>query len=250
MCGITGVINLNGMPVSRAAIRTMTDSIAHRGPDGEGHYLDRNVALGHRRLAIIDLSPAGSQPMTTEDNSLVIVYNGEVYNFLDLRPQLQAKGYRFHSNTDTEVVLYAYQEWGPECVHHLNGMFAFAIWDKQKGELFLARDRYGIKPLYYYHDGQYFIFGSEIKAILAYGAIQSQICFQALSEYFTFQNILSDLTLFEGIKLLPAGCTLEIGQYMGTRPNQKRYWDFSNLVTPAFSLSPDELQWLNWARRK
>ncbi|UCC63232.1 MAG: asparagine synthetase B, partial [Anaerolineae bacterium] len=118
MCGIAGVINLTGMPVPRATIRAMTDAIAHRGPDGEGHYVDGNVALGHRRLAIIDLSPAGSQPMTTEDGSLVIVYNGEVYNFLELRPKLQARGYRFHSNTDTEVVLYAYRELGPECVHH------------------------------------------------------------------------------------------------------------------------------------
>ena len=240
MCGITGVINLNGMPVSRAAIRAMTDVIAHRGPDGEGHYVDGNVALGHRRLAIIDLSPAGSQPMTTEDGSLIIVYNGEVYNFLELRPQLQARGYRFHSNTDTEVVLYAYREWGAECVHRFNGMFAFAIWDAQKGELFLARDRYGIKPLYYYWDGQHFVFGSEIKAILAYRAVQAQVCYEALSEYFTFQNIFTDLTLFEGIRLLPAGCMLTVGRYMGTRPQKRRYWDFSSLMPAEFSLSADE----------
>lgn len=240
MCGITGVINLNGMPVSRTAIRAMTDVIAHRGPDGEGHYADGNVALGHRRLAIIDLSPAGSQPMTTEDGSLVIVYNGEVYNFLELRPQLQAKGYRFHSNTDTEVVLYAYQEWGPECVHRFNGMFAFAIWDAQQGELFLARDRYGIKPLYYYWDGRHFIFGSEIKAILAYGAVQAQVCYEALSEYFMFQNIFTDRTLFEDIRLLPAGCTLTVGRYMGARPQQHRYWDFSSLMPAEFSISADE----------
>lgn len=215
MCGIAGAINLNGSPVSRDAIRVMTDIIAHRGPDGESHYVDGNVALGHRSLAVIDLTPAGSQPMTTEDGSLVIVCNGEVYNFLELRPKLQARGYHFHSNTDTEVVLYAYREWGAECVHHLNGMFAFAIWDARKGELFLARDRYGIKPLYYYWDGSHLVFGSEIKAILAYGAVQAQVCYEALSEYFAFQNTFSDLTLFEDIRLLPPGCTLTIGRYIG-----------------------------------
>lgn len=240
MCGIAGVINLNGSPVPRAAIRAMTDVIAHRGPDGEGHYVDGNVALGHRRLAIIDLTPAGSQPMTIEDGSLVIVYNGEVYNFLELRPKLQARGYRFHSNTDTEVVLYAYREWGAECVHRFNGMFAFAIWDRQKGELFLARDRYGIKPLYYYWDGHHFIFGSEIKAILAYDAVQAQVCYEALSEYFAFQNIFTDLTLFEGIRLLPPGCTLTVGRYMGTQPRQNRYWDFSSRMPAQFSLSEEE----------
>jgi asparagine synthase (glutamine-hydrolysing) len=242
MCGIAGVINLNGMPVSRTAIRAMTDAIAHRGPDGEGHYIDGNVGLGHRRLAIIDLTPAGSQPMTTEDGSLVIVYNGEVYNFLELRPKLQARGCRFHSNTDTEVVLYAYREWGADCVHHFNGLFAFAVWDRQEGELFLARDRYGIKPLYYYWDGTHFIFGSEIKAILAYGAIQAQVCYEALSEYFTFQNIFTDLTLFEGVRLLPAGCTMTVGRYMGTRPRQRRYWDFSSLMPAEFTLSEDECE--------
>ena len=240
MCGIAGVINLNGMPVSRAAIRGMTDVIAHRGPDGEGHYVDGNVALGHRRLAIIDPTPAGSQPMTTEDGALVIIYNGEVYNFLELRPKLQARGCHFHSNTDTEVVLYAYQEWGPECIHRFNGMFAFAIWDVRKGELFLARDRYGVKPLYYYWDGTHFIFGSEIKAILAYGAVQAQICYEALSEYFTFQNIFSDLTLFEGIRLLPPGCTLKLGRYMGTQLEQDRYWDYSSRMPSEFSLSEEE----------
>jgi asparagine synthase (glutamine-hydrolysing) len=240
MCGIAGVINLNGMPVARAAIRGMTDVIAHRGPDGEGHFVDGNVALGHRRLAIIDPTPAGSQPMTTEDGSLVIVYNGEVYNFLELRPKLQARGCHFHSNTDTEVVLYAYQEWGPECIHRFNGMFAFAIWDVRKGQLFLARDRYGVKPLYYYWDGTHFVFGSEIKAILAYGAVQAQVCYEALSEYFAFQNIFSDLTLFDGIRLLPPGCTLKLGRYMGTQLEQDRYWDYSSRMPSEYSLSEEE----------
>jgi asparagine synthase (glutamine-hydrolysing) len=178
--------------------------------------------------------------MTTEDGSLVIIYNGEIYNFLELRPKLQAQGYRFHSNTDTEVVLYAYREWGEECVHRFNGMFAFAIWDRQKGELFLARDRYGVKPLYYYWDGRHFIFGSEIKAILAYDAVQAQVCYEALSEYFAFQNIFTDLTLFEGIRLLPPGCTLTVGRYMGTQPRQDRYWDFSSRMPAQFSLSEEE----------
>ena len=141
MCGIAGVYNLNGEPVAVGLLKRMTDAIAHRGPDGEGQYTDGPIGLGHRRLAIIDLSPAGHQPMSNETGEVVITYNGEVYNFQKLRVELEALGYRFHSQTDTEVVIYAYEQWGEQCVDHFNGMFAFAIWDRSCGKLFLARDR-------------------------------------------------------------------------------------------------------------
>src|SRR5215467_10027920 len=166
MCGIAGIFNTDGQPVSVVVLRAMTDAIAHRGPDGEGFYTDRFVGLGHRRLAVIDLSPKGHQPMASRGDDVVISYNGEVYNFQELRIELEARGYQFHSQTDTEVVLYSYQEWGADCVRKFNGMFAFAIWDKRSQSLFLARDRYGIKPLYYAQLGKTFLFASEIKAFL------------------------------------------------------------------------------------
>lgn len=205
MCGIAGIFNLNGEPVSPVILRRMTDSIAHRGPDGEGFYIDSFIGLGHRRLAIIDLTPAGHQPMATVQNQYVITYNGEVYNFQELRKELEALGHQFRSRSDTEVVLYAYKEWGAKCLDKFNGHFAFAIWDKTKQELFLARDRYGTKPLYYTFAGPYFIFASEHKAILTHPAVKREIDLEALLEYFTFQNLFTDKTLLKGIRLFPAG---------------------------------------------
>jgi asparagine synthase (glutamine-hydrolysing) len=152
MCGITGILTLNpNASVSRECIQKMTDAVRHRGPDDEGIYLNGCVALGHRRLAIIDLSPDGHQPMTGPDNSTWLVYNGEIYNYLDIKRELQARGHQFKSHSDTEVILHAYQEYGPACLSHFNGMFAFALWDERQRQLFLARDRFGIKPLYYCH---------------------------------------------------------------------------------------------------
>jgi len=165
MCGIAGILNFNQQAVSYSHIKAMTDILHHRGPDGEGQYVEGMIGLGHRRLAIIDLSVAGHQPMQTKDGRYTITYNGEVYNFKELRIQLEALGYQFHSNTDSEVVLYAYTQWGVKCVDKFNGMFAFAVWDKKEQRLFLARDRYGIKPLYYYKNVDHFVFGSEVKAI-------------------------------------------------------------------------------------
>ncbi len=188
MCGICGILNLNGKPVSPAILQKMTDVIAHRGPDGEGFHIDRFIGLGHRRLAILDLSEAGHQPMLTNDGRMVITYNGEVYNFKELRAELQKLGYHFPSQTDTEVVLNAYAEWGTKCLNRFNGMFAFAIWDKEKQELFIARDRYGIKPLYYTLKSNTLIFASEIKAILKHPLYNIDLDKEALVEYFTFQN--------------------------------------------------------------
>ena len=165
MCGICGYMNLNGERSSQAVLRKMTDAIAHRGPDGEGYYNDRAVALGHRRLSIIDLSDNGKQPMLSNGGNYAIVYNGELYNFRELKEELLSLGYHFRSTCDTEVILYSYIEWGKACLDKFNGMFAFAVYDKVKQELFCARDRYGIKPFYYALINSTFIFGSEQKAI-------------------------------------------------------------------------------------
>jgi asparagine synthase (glutamine-hydrolysing) len=227
MCGIVGVCNLNGEPVAAGFLKRMTDVIAHRGPDGEGHYTDGGVGLGHRRLAIIDLSPAGHQPMANVSGDVVITYNGEIYNFQQLRLQLEALGYHFHSQTDTEVVLHAYEEGGEGCVERFNGMFAFGLLDRKRKRLFLARDRYGVKPLYWYCKGGVFLFASEVKAILEHPRVSRGVCHPALNEYFTFQNIFTDLTLFEGVRLLPPGSTLTIGLDAGSEPGVRRYWDYS-----------------------
>ena len=227
MCGIVGVCNLRGEPVPTGLLKRMTDIISHRGPDGEGHYTDGPVGLGHRRLAIIDLSPAGNQPMANETGSVIITYNGEIYNFQKLRVELEALGHRFHSKTDTEVVVHAYEEWGEECLDHFNGMFAFAILDRFRKRLFLARDHYGMKPLYWYCKNGVFIFASEIKAILQHPQVSRNVCYPALNEYFTFQNIFSDLTLFEGIRLLPPGCKLSFNFKGESEPEAHCYWDYS-----------------------
>ena len=230
MCGICGIFNVNGEPVSPIVLRKMTDAMAHRGPDGEGYYIDSFIGLGHRRLAIIDLSPLGHQPMTTSDGQYTITYNGEVYNFQELRIELEALGYPFRSRTDTEVVLNAYAKWGPQCVEKFNGMFAFAIWDKSRQELFLARDRYGIKPLYYALLGSYFLFASEQKSIITHPAFEREIDLEALLEYFTFQNLFTDKTLLKRLKLFPSGSYAQLPLGSGTGGSQElsitRYWDF------------------------
>ena len=230
MCGICGIFNLNGEPVSPVNLRKMTDTIAHRGPDGEGFYIDSFIGLGHRRLAIIDLSPAGHQPMLTQDGQYALTYNGEVYNFQELRLTLESLGHQFRSRTDSEVVLHAYAEWGPECVKRFNGMFAFAVWDKKRQELFLARDRYGIKPLYYAFAGNCLLFASEQKAILTHPYMKQEIDLEALIEYFTFQNLFTDKTLLKGIKLFPPGswARMPLGtlSFELSALNFNQYWDF------------------------
>jgi asparagine synthase (glutamine-hydrolysing) len=227
MCGIVGLINLDGRPVSPEILRRMTNAVAHRGPDGEGHWIEGAVGFGHRRLAIIDLSPAGHQPMISADHRLVLSYNGEIYNFRELRAELEAKGYWFRSQTDSEVVLYAFEEWGPQAFERFNGMFALAIFDRRERRLTLARDRYGIKPLYYRHDAGMLAFGSEQKGITPALSSKPAIDRKALYEYFTFQNIFTNATLFEGISLLPPG---HYAQLDLNRPGadlvKKQYWDF------------------------
>jgi asparagine synthase (glutamine-hydrolysing) len=227
MCGIAGLVHTDAAPVSAVSLRRMTDAIAHRGPDGEGQWVEGNVGLGHRRLAIIDLSPAGHQPMVSVDHRFVLSYNGEVYNFRELRSELEALGYWFRSATDSEVVLNALAAWGVAALARLNGMFAFALWDRKERRLLLARDRYGIKPLYYFQQGATLAFASEQKAILAVPGMQRRLDKEALLEYFTFQNLFTDRTLLEGMRILPAGHYALLDPAGGTvRLELTRYWDF------------------------
>ena len=230
MCGITGLMNLNGEPVSPVILRKMTDAIAHRGPDGEGFYTNGCIGLGHRRLAVIDLSEAASQPMLTEDQRYVLTYNGEIYNFRELRSELETLSYRFRSNSDSEVVLHAYAEWGSECVKRFNGMFALAIWDRYEQKLFLARDRYGVKPLYYTFIGKTLLFGSEQRALLAHPNFRRDVDLEGLIEYFTFQNIFSERTLLKNVWLFPAGSRAIIEPGGTTQKIAiERYWDYNFL---------------------
>ena len=224
MCGIAGIFNLDGSPISKNILKNMTDAIAHRGPDGEGHYTDNYIGLGHRRLAIIDLSSAGHQPMVSSDEQRVLSYNGEIYNYKEIRKELKSLGYQFHSNTDSEVVLNSWIEWGEECVAKFNGMFAFAIWEKNNQTLYLVRDRYGIKPLYYAKWGNVFVFASEQKAILKHPIAKKEIDNQALLEYLTFQNIFTDRTLFKNIKLLKPASIAKLKTNNSLSINT--YWDY------------------------
>ena len=187
MCGIAGILHYDGQPVARENLVKMTDAIAHRGPDGYGHWQEGPIGFGHRRLSILDPSQSGKQPMSTNDGRYVISYNGEVYNYIDLRRALEKKGYNFKSETDTEVVLNSLAEWGTSSIPKFNGMFAFAVWDRKEKSLILARDRYGIKPLYYCINNDKLLFGSEQKAILSLDYVDKSLNKAALLEYLTFQ---------------------------------------------------------------
>ncbi len=225
MCGITGVLSRRGGPVSDELLRRMSDVIAHRGPDGEGQFAEGPVGLANRRLAIIDPVPESDMPMESTSGDLVITYSGEIYNFRELRRELERSGHRFRTRTDTEVAMAAYAEWGPDCVERFNGMFAFAIWNRRERTLFLARDRYGIKPLYYADLDDAFVFGSEIKSLLEYPGLEARVSPPQLLEYFTFQNIFTDGTLFQRVKMLEPASRVLLREDPGpARP--ERYWDF------------------------
>lgn len=239
MCGITGILNLDGAPAAQIAVERMADAILHRGPDAHGYWVNGPIALGHRRLSIIDLSEHGRQPMQTADGRYILSYNGEVYNFGVLRTELEAKGYSFRSHSDSEVVLNAWHAWGPEAVLRFNGMFAFAIWDQKNRKLFLVRDRYGVKPLYYGIFGNTLLFGSEQKAILAHPAAVRTLDQAALVEYFTFQNIFSDRTLLQNISLLHPATIASISLEPGASIKMDRYWDY-HFHEPTKPLGPEE----------
>jgi asparagine synthase (glutamine-hydrolysing) len=226
MCGIVGVLHRNGKSVPTHVLKRMTDRIAHRGPDGEGHFTEGPVGLGHRRLAIIDLSPLGHQPMANEDGTVLLVFNGEIYNYQGLRIELESRGHRFHSQTDTETIIHAYEEWGEDCVRRFNGMFAFGLWDRKKRRMFLARDRYGVKPLYWSFQNETLVFASEIKAILEHPEIPRRVCATALNEYFSFQNIFTDQTMFDGIRLLPPATIMTLDLESTAAPAARTYWDY------------------------
>ncbi|GAB4407442.1 MAG: asparagine synthase (glutamine-hydrolyzing) [Anaerolineae bacterium] len=226
MCGITGILSFDkGASVSCDLIQKMTDCLQHRGPDDDGLYATGPIGLGHRRLAIIDLSPGGHQPMPGPDGTTWLIYNGEIYNYRDIRAELEAQGHRFKSHSDTEVILHAYQEYGPDCLARFNGMFAFALWDEQKQQLFLARDRFGIKPLYFYRDNRRLIFASEIKAILAVLDSTPQPNQRLIYDFLTVGALdHTDDTFFEGIYKLPPAHSLVVDT--NGREQLRKYWDF------------------------
>lgn len=226
MCGIAGIIQLNNEPVSKKILQKMTDKMTHRGPDSEGLYVEAQVGFGHRRLAIIDLTPAGKQPMQSADGRYIITYNGEIYNFQELRVELESLGHQFHSRTDSEVVLHAYMQWGLDCLNRFNGMFAFGLWDKLQKRVILARDRYGIKPLYTARHGNTVCFASEIKPILEHPDFSAQLDYEGLIEYFTFQNFFTQNTLFKNVHLLPAGTFQIINLESQRIEDPQTYWDF------------------------
>ncbi len=225
MCGIVGKLYLHGQQqVDEGLIRSMADRIAHRGPDDHGYFVRGPVGLGHRRLAIIDLTPTGHQPMSNAAGTVWIVFNGEIYNFKELRAELAGQGVSFRSNSDTEVIIVLYEKYGEQCLQHLRGQFAFALWDEPHQKLFLARDRVGKKPLKYFMNDEMIVFGSELKAFFADPAVPREPDNVAIHHYLSFQYVPAPMTGFKGIKKLPPAhyMTIEKG-----RVKIKRYWDLS-----------------------
>lgn len=225
MCGIAGVFNYQeNEPVTVDLLHSLSQAIAHRGPDDEGAYVDPRGGLGlaFRRLSIVDLA-GGAQPMASEDDRFHIVFNGEIYNHLAIRGELEARGRHFRTRSDTEAILQAFAEWGPDCVTRFQGMFAFAIWDRTHRRLFLARDRIGIKPLYFLTVGSRFLFASEIKSLLAHPGVSPVLDRSQLADYLTFLCVPAPATLFQGIRKLPPACTLTVEP--GAGPGEPvRYW--------------------------
>ncbi len=223
MCGICGVFFTNrAWHVQREALEAMNRRIVHRGPDDDGIFLEENIGLAMRRLSIIDVK-TGHQPLANETQDVWIVYNGEIYNHAELRATLEAKGHCYRTRSDTETIVHLYEEYGRECVKHLRGMFAFVIWDRRRRTFFAARDRLGIKPLYYWSDGGAFLFGSEIKAILAYPKFAAEFNRGALAEYLAFGYLTGPQTMFAGIRKLMPGHTLELAE--GGEPRIEQYWN-------------------------
>lgn len=228
MCGIAGLLKYKQLPLTWKGIERMSSALSHRGPDANGVYENDFVALGHTRLSIIDLNECSNQPMADSSGRYIIVFNGEIYNFQEVRAQL--KDYPFRTNGDTEVILAAYQTWGPDCIHRFTGMFAFGIWDNHKKELFLVRDRLGVKPLYFYECEFGFLFSSEIKSLLASGLIPHHINLEAVSEFLQFQSVGGPGTIISGIR------SLEPGSHISVKQNgsqlKKKYWTLSEKASP------------------
>lgn len=229
MCGLVGYINSNAA-ADEAVTRRMSAIIAHRGPDGDGHWTEKNVSLGHRRLAIIDLSETSSQPMISSNDRFAMVYNGEIYNYREIRADLERRGVQFNSEGDSEVLLSAFDTFGTDAFLKFNGMFACAIMDRKTGIMTLARDRFGVKPLYYVAQNGTFAFASEIKAFRGHNRIDLKLNPEGLAEYLTFMNFISDETLFKNVHLFPAGSYVQIDTKNvpseGTKLSTTQYWDY------------------------
>ena len=225
MCGICGIYNYHShQPVNQQTLEAMLQVIEHRGPDDEGVHIDQDVGLGFRRLSIIDLA-GGHQPMFNEDGTIGVIFNGEIYNFKQVRQQLEERGHTFSTTSDTEVIVHLYEDHGDDCVNHLQGMFGFAVWDSVKRRLLVARDRLGIKPLYYTTAGDQLVFGSEIKPILQHPHVQAQANLEALSAFLSLKYVPSPYTMFDGIHALPPGHLLICEPDKGVSVRQ--YWDLS-----------------------
>ncbi|HEY7727252.1 MAG TPA: XrtA/PEP-CTERM system amidotransferase [Candidatus Eisenbacteria bacterium] len=224
MCGIAGIFDLDGAEVpDRALLESMNRVQRHRGPDGDGIHVEPGLGFAHRRLSIIDLA-GGQQPLTNEDGSVVVIYNGEIYNFQELQTELEARGHRFRTHCDTEVIVHSWEEWGDACVDRFRGMFAFALWDRGRQVLFLARDRLGIKPLHYAVVGGTLLFGSELKALLAHPALPRSLDPQAIEEYFAYGYVPDPRTILAGARKLPPAHTLTVRRGRPV-PAPTRYWD-------------------------
>jgi asparagine synthase (glutamine-hydrolysing) len=235
MCGLTGIFDLkHKRDIERQLIARMNDSQLHRGPDEDGMHLEAGVALGHRRLSIIDLS-SGQQPLTNEDGSVIVVFNGEIYNFLELVPELTKLGHTFRTRCDTEVIVHAWEAWGEDCVQRFRGMFAFALYDRNLDTLFLARDRLGVKPLYYAElAGGFFVFGSELKSLLAHPGLDRELDPLAVEDYFAYGYVPEPRTIFTQPLKLPPACTLTVKR--GERLREPRvYWDVPFQPLPRIS---------------
>src|SRR5215467_5098660 len=223
MCGIAGIVSQSS---NLELVGVMTEAMRHRGPDGAGLWSDGLCSLGHRRLAIIDLSLKGKQPLCNEDETVWIVFNGEIYNFKELRAELERFGHRFNSQTDTETIVHAYEQWGSECVKKLRGMFAFAIWDQQKRRLFLARDRVGKKPLYYTDNGRSFVFASELQGLLQNPEVRREVDLEGLDSYLSWGYVPAPLTGFKNVLKLPPAHFLELNVGPDdTKTRVENYWD-------------------------
>ncbi len=245
MCGIAGILNQDPQqPVEPGLLRSMAEAIAHRGPDAAGYWIASGIGLAHRRLSIIDLA-GGGQPLGNEDGSIQVVFNGEIYNYRELQQRLIEKGHRFVTNSDTEVIVHLYEELGDAVVERLRGMFAFALWDAKRRKLLLARDRIGLKPLYYLRDGQRLVFASEIKSILACPGVDRAIDAAALEDYLTFGVIPGERSIFRSIRKLPAGHTLSITP-LQFAVSPRRYWQLRGDVDTSRSV----VDWIEAVRAK
>jgi len=225
MCGIAGIVDLAGRPLDPALVRKLCAALGHRGPDDEGYYLNGHVALGQRRLAILDVA-GGRQPMSNENGSVWVTFNGEIYNFQELRRDLEKLGFRFATRSDTEVILHAYEAYGSSCVERFRGMFAFALWEQRAQTLVLARDRVGKKPLFYAEvDGQW-AFASELQGLLQHPGLAREVDRTALDDFLTYGYVPSPKTMFKGVWKLPPAhyLTLKVGGNGGAKVHTERYW--------------------------